>query len=226
MPQTTEDADSADQRALVLAGVQAAGPPARGNITEWRTHVNDMIRDVGAMLAPRSREMVTAARMLTASFFVAEIVDVRIEESSTRGVVTLKSDSGDNDTEELRTDRTDTPQGRSMVKLCTELKGCRCAVWKAFEPTGNKAKPNVRVLAHVSALGGPKPPGASDTRPAQEADIDVSALSEYASLFARLTGAGKVEAARKAATVGIPNLRNPVGRLAEATAIISDYLTN
>jgi hypothetical protein len=87
--------------------------------------------------------------------FTATIVGGKIEASSTRVVVKLKtrpSERKPDGIEEAHTERTDTPAGRAMSQRLQALKGHRVAIWVEVEQIPGSHR-KVRVVGHAEDLG-------------------------------------------------------------------------
>lgn len=90
--------------------------------------------------------------------FSGTIVDIKKEQSSTRGLITINTGTDREKEgvpagcEQIRTERTDNPEGKAMAKKVQGLKGNRVLVWVEVEEIkGGQSK--VRVLRHVQDLG-------------------------------------------------------------------------
>jgi hypothetical protein len=160
---------------IVLAAVGAAGPIGEG----WSDRVFDMTVRIAAMTGEHSPYTQAARRVMDSAMFVAEYRGFEIEKSSTRAKVTLYSPRGQKDDglEQIRTDRTDSPQGARMVAALADIEpGTRLAVWKFNEPiAGSKMGETVRILTHFEVLGGaggvaPPPPSRGAPPPATADD--------------------------------------------------------
>lgn len=138
--------------AIVLAAVQSAGP-VDGDQAAWDARVRAQALTITEMLSPSS----TVARALDGFHragkpFLVTVVGGRIEPSSTRLVVRFRNRDGE--TEEIRTDRTDTPEGRAMADVVRALKGHRALIWKELESNGDGVNAKrFRVLRHIKGLG-------------------------------------------------------------------------
>src|SRR5207253_1489873 len=150
---------------LVTPAASLAGPAASVESITARAV------DLALLAAPDSPVMATVDRVLAASRFVAVIRGVAVEDSSTRGLVKLETRKGDEvDTETIRTERTDGPEGRAMVDRLRPLIGHRVLVFKEVEDGGRDRK--YRLLVHVVDLGheagtpAPAPAPPSGPRPA------------------------------------------------------------
>jgi len=104
------------------------------------------------MLMPNSRvsKQVTNLRACDKPF-PATVLGGKIEESSTRCLVRILAvKSKDGQPEEIRTDRTDSADGKAMLERVKALKGHKVLVFKQME-TNNGT--DYRVLRHIVDLG-------------------------------------------------------------------------
>ena len=141
---------------LLALTAQAAGDPAG----------LDRLPDLDALIAQSAAEITAAvdprsglSRLIDAvhgsKVFTAVITDVVREQSSTRGLVTLRarpSQFHPDGIEQARTERTDGPEGLLMARTLRALTGHRVALWIEEQTTGNGAR-KVRVIQHVKDLG-------------------------------------------------------------------------
>lgn len=90
--------------------------------------------------------------------FTGIVRDVKKEQSSTRGLITLYTgtdrakDGVPEGCETLRTERTDNPEGLAMAKKVKGLIDHKVTVWVEVEEYGNGSG-KVRVLRHVESRG-------------------------------------------------------------------------
>lgn len=147
-----EDSDdgamSATPLDLVIAAAKASGdcpddPAAR---EAWLGKVRTLSNDFYLL-----SEQVKAdtERIRAAKTFVAKLVDVTVEESSTRGVLHLRTISGDPELP-IRTDRGDTPEGKHMIDKAQQLVGHKVVIYKELE-SGNSRRH--RTLVNLVDLG-------------------------------------------------------------------------
>lgn len=132
---------------LLAAAVMAAGPGATdGDIIALVIRM----RLMAELNSPAFKQV---ERVMTAQRFTADLVAVDIEESSTRAILTLRSDSADAEDglEQIRSDRTDHPDGARMADQARTMIGRRVLVFKAMEDAGPQKK--VRVCVHLIDLG-------------------------------------------------------------------------
>jgi len=148
------DLDTRNQ--IILAAVAATGPDVANDNSglSWTQRVAETASRVTAMLGEQSEVSRAIAQVEAAKTFPATVVSIRKENSSTRGVVTLRtrpSDRHPDGCEEARTERTDQPLGRAMAKRLTALRGHRVMVWIEVEQINGDRK--VRVVRWVEDLG-------------------------------------------------------------------------
>lgn len=142
----------------ILAAAVAAAGPMGSNVGAWKGKVNAAIPAVAAMMHETTRQWKIAEEVLGASVFHATYVSHKLEESSTRVVVTIDTGKPTKNypdgLEPIRTHRTDNAQGRSMAARLDQLAaGDEIMVWKALEAMGDGADANkVRVLVHFDTL--------------------------------------------------------------------------
>jgi hypothetical protein len=144
--------DAASRVALVAGAATVAGPGASPSVIEAT------VVDLALMADPDSLIMKRLVRIQGAQRFVAELVDVTIEQSSTRALLKLKTDDvtdkKPDGIESMRTERTDQPDGMSMYRRALGLKDHRVLVFKEVQPTADPNK-KVRICLHLIDLGMP-----------------------------------------------------------------------
>jgi hypothetical protein len=142
----------------VVAGYAYAGQVGGAGEGRWRSRFQEgMIRAAAAMNGFPAQE---AQAVIDAQVFAGEYGGYDLEESSTRLLVKVKSDTGrdkgkDADGfERIRTDRTDGAFGRSMKERLDNIPvGSRIVVWKVLERMKNSEDDaKVRVLKHFEVL--------------------------------------------------------------------------
>lgn len=145
-----------DQRLqIITAAVAAVGGAAGNDQAAWQARVDEMIARLTAMCAENSPAARLIEQVERSKTFTATIVGGKIETSSTRVVVKLKtrpSERNPEGVEEARTERTDTPAGREMSQRLRALKGHRVAIWVEIEQIPGSDR-RVRVVRHVEDLG-------------------------------------------------------------------------
>ncbi|MEU2718425.1 hypothetical protein [Streptomyces sp. NPDC007205] len=77
---------------LVIAAAQAAGPCSHGEELAWGRRVHALTVDLHLIAQQAAQDI---ARLENASRFVAFLENVEIEESSRRGLLTLRNPAGD-----------------------------------------------------------------------------------------------------------------------------------
>jgi hypothetical protein len=135
---------------IILAAVGSAGP-----VGEDKAHWNSLVRDQAVTIAVMLGENSSVSQALEKfgnadKPFPATILGGKKETSSTRVVVNFSNKDGE--TESIRTDRTDSPEGLAMANLVKGLVGHKVMIWKEIE-TYNNGQGKVRVLRHIEDLG-------------------------------------------------------------------------
>ncbi|HEY9245014.1 MAG TPA: hypothetical protein VIP48_23695 [Streptosporangiaceae bacterium] len=141
-------ADSSHYR-LVAAAAQAAGPCPAGEEAAWGRRVHGLTVDL-YLIAQQARQDIE--RLESARTFVAFLEQVEIEESSRRGLVTLRLPSGES--EPIRTEQADTDRGRALIERARSLQGRWVLVYRYNERKSGQRNQSVRMLAHLMDLGG------------------------------------------------------------------------
>lgn len=141
-------ADSSHYR-LVAAAAQAAGPCPAGEEAAWGRRVHGLTVDL-YLIAQQARQDIE--RLESARTFVAFLERVEIEESSRRGLVTLRLPSGES--EPIRTEQADTDRGRALIERARSLQGRWVLVYRYNERKSGQRNQSVRMLAHLVDLGG------------------------------------------------------------------------
>lgn len=142
------DVDSSHY-SLVIAAAQAAGPCPPGEEADWGRRVHGLTVDL-YLIAQQARQDIE--RLESARTFVAFLEQVEIEESSRRGLVTLRLPSGE--TEPIRTEQVDTDRGRALIERARSLQGRWVLVYRYNERKTGQRNQSVRMLAHLMDLGG------------------------------------------------------------------------
>lgn len=141
-------ADSSHYR-LVAAAAQAAGPCPAGEEAAWGRRVHGLTVDL-YLIAQQARQDIE--RLESARTFVAFLEQVEIEESSRRGLVTLRLPSGES--EPIRTEQADTDRGRALIERARSLQGRWVLVYRYNERKSGQRNQSVRMLSHLMDLGG------------------------------------------------------------------------
>jgi hypothetical protein len=102
------------------------------------------------LIAQQARQDIE--RLESARTFVAFLEQVEIEESSRRGLVTLRLPTGDS--EPIRTEQADTDRGRALIERARSLQGRWVLVYRYNERKAGQRNQSVRMLAHLVDLGG------------------------------------------------------------------------
>ena len=134
---------------LVAAAAQAAGPCPPGEEAAWGRRVHGLTVDLH-LIAQQAKQDIE--RLESARTFVAFLEQVEIEESSRRGLVTLRLPTGDS--EPIRTEQADTDRGRALIERARSLQGRWVLVYRYNERKAGQRNQSVRMLAHLVDLGG------------------------------------------------------------------------
>ena len=134
---------------LVIAAAQAAGPCPAGEEAAWGRRVHGLAVDLYLIAQQASQDI---ERLESARTFVAFLEQVEIEESSRRGLVTLRLPSGES--EPIRTEHADTDRGRALIERARSLQGRWVLVYRYNERKTGQRNQSVRMLAHLMDLGG------------------------------------------------------------------------
>src|SRR6202042_490314 len=113
---------------LVIAAAHAAGPCPAGDEAAWGRRVHGLTVDL-YLVAQQARQDIE--RLESARTFVAFLEQVEIEESSRRGLATLRLPAGDS--EPIRTEQADTDRGRALIERARSLQGRWVLVYRYNE---------------------------------------------------------------------------------------------
>ncbi len=173
---------------LVIAAAQAAGPCPAGEETAWGRRVHGLTVDLH-LIAQQARQDIE--RLESARTFVAFLEKVEIEESSRRGLLTLRVPPGES--ELIRTEQKDTDRGRALIERARSLEGRWVLVYRYNERKSGQRNQSVRMLAHLMDLGvdGVVPNATAKKMVLQEAGGDVT-RAQQAWAAASLPGSGPV----------------------------------
>lgn len=149
---------------IILASVNAVNAESKtDDNVPFEAKVAMKASTITAMVDPRSNISKVVQGVAKAKAFTGIVLGIRKEQSSTRGIVTLKTGTTaehkgcDPGTEEARTDRTDNPVGKAMANHIRTLVGHRIAIRIEVEeydaPNVSGGKGKVRVIRHVEDLG-------------------------------------------------------------------------
>lgn len=133
---------------LVVAAAQAAGPCPEGEEAAWGRRVHGLTVDLH-LIAQQARQDID--RLESARTFIAFLEKVEIEESSRRGLLTLRLPSGDS--EPIRTEHADTDRGRALIDRARSLEGRWVLIYRYNERKTGQRNQSVRMLAHLMDLG-------------------------------------------------------------------------
>jgi hypothetical protein len=133
---------------LVIAAAQAAGPCPPGEEAAWGRRVQTLTVDLH-MIAKQAAQDVD--RLESARTFVAFLEKVEVEETSRRGLLTLRPPSGD--AESIRTEQEETDRGRQLIERARSLVGRWVLVYRYNEEKSGNRQHNVRMLAHLVDVG-------------------------------------------------------------------------
>ncbi len=166
--------DSSHYR-LVIAAAQAAGPCPPGGEAAWGRRVHGLTVDLH-LIAQQARQDIE--RLESARTFVAFLEKVEIEESSRRGLITLRLPSGES--EPIRTEQADTDRGAALIERARSLAGRWVLVYRYNERKAGQRNQSVRMLAHLMDLGGDGavPSATAKKMVLQEAGGDVARAQE------------------------------------------------
>jgi hypothetical protein len=149
-----------DRDAMVLAAIGMTGPldPKGSAYPEWNARLRQNFIRVRMLMEDDSELVDDLETLDRCRTFEAVVVKVEREESTTRGLVTLKSAPSKfhkDGLETVRTDRTDNPSGKRMAYEMFNLIDHRVRVWVetvSYE-TKQGEKRETRVLKFFKDLG-------------------------------------------------------------------------
>jgi hypothetical protein len=133
---------------LVIAAAQAAGPCPPGEEAAWGRRVHGLTVDLH-LIAQQARQDIE--RLESARTFIAFLEKVEVEESSRRGLLTLRLPSGES--EPIRTEQKDTDRGQALIERARSLEGRWVLVYRYNERKTGHWNQSVRMLAHLMDLG-------------------------------------------------------------------------
>ena len=141
---------------LLALTAQAAGDTAElTRLPDLEALIAQSAAEITAAVDPKSALSRLIDAVHGSKVFTAVVTEVVREQSSTRGLVTLRarpSQFHPDGIEQARTERTDSPDGLLMARTLRGLTGHRVALWIEEQTTGNGAR-KVRVIQHVKDLG-------------------------------------------------------------------------
>lgn len=139
---------------IVATAAQLAGPPDQPG---WADRVSQNAVSIMTMADPASSVSKRMEAVLGATKFVATLMAVEVEGTSTRGVLTLKSkptEFNPDGIEHIRTERTDQPDGASIVERAKNAIGHRILVYMDYEVFGQGAEARkMRKMIHFEDFG-------------------------------------------------------------------------
>jgi len=139
---------------IVLAAVSATGPMGNDQ-NDWMVSIQDMAARITAMCTPNSSVAKVIQGVANSKVFTGVVLGIVKEDSSTRGVVTIRgrpSKFHEDGIETARTERTDSPVGLAMAKRIRRLVGHRIVLWVEVEQIRDGSS-KTRVIRHVEDLG-------------------------------------------------------------------------
>lgn len=101
-------------------------------------------------LTTLTREGSLPMQLLSAEPFVARVVGVELEETSTRYIVKLANKNGEEET--IRTMRTDNELCEKIANMLNSAVGKRCVIYKVYEEMKGAAGKKARVALYVDPL--------------------------------------------------------------------------
>lgn len=138
---------------IIIAAVTAVGPVE--DKSSWQDQVIEKAAEITALTNEKSMVSKTIESVAVSKVFPATVTDVTYEKSSTRGIVSLKTQPSKfhpDGIEQARTERTDNPMGVAMGKRLKDLIGHRVMIWVEVEEISGGAG-KVRIVRHVQDLG-------------------------------------------------------------------------
>lgn len=102
-------------------------------------------------LSNLTRDVSLPMQLLSAEPFVARVVSVVLEESSTRYVIKMANKDGEE--EMIRTMRTDNELGEKIADMLNKAVGKRCVIYKVYDEMKGTNGKKVRVALYVEPLG-------------------------------------------------------------------------
>ncbi|MGW8777578.1 hypothetical protein ACWGNM_05845 [Streptomyces sp. NPDC055796] len=136
-------------RDLVIAAVHGVGPCPPGEEADRTDRVRERAVSLYVLGDTVGQDI---ARLDAAKQFTATLLDVRVEASSTRGVLVLRNTSGELE-QPIRTDRGDSEAGRAMIERARALIGHRVRVYRLNERMASNPKLEVRIVVHLADFG-------------------------------------------------------------------------
>ena len=142
-----------ENKDIILAAVAAAGVKDDG----FEGRVIENAKAFTAMMSEQSRVNKVIDSVKNAKTFTGIVESIVMEQTSKRGVLTLKTKPSEyhpDGLETVRTERSDSDDSvLPMMRRLRDLKGSRVLVWVEVQNAGTK---KVRVLQHFEAIGSPE----------------------------------------------------------------------
>lgn len=155
-----------EAKELVRLAIETTPPHA--NDWEFRVAVRGRIPTLAHMLSDGSVEAVRAQKLLESKYVTGTILSIEIEEATQRGLVTIRGREGsDNETEDFRTERQDTPWGKEQIEALRRYVGVECLFMLWLEPATSKKNKSIRQMQHFVPHG--KPTSGSASRESAQA---------------------------------------------------------
>lgn len=204
---------TSEARIAVGAAFAYAGQPG----PRWNERLAEGVLRAAAAMNGRLAQ--TAQDVLDCAVFKAEYQGYTLEQTSTRLLVVLKSettsktDAEEDGSEQIRTERTDNQMGRMMKRRLDDLPiGSMILAFKLIEHMeGRGTKDKVRVLKHFEVLSTPDSRSSAPTpsAPVNAAGADrpsapAAPPSPVLERLAGLTGKQAAEVARRSRKAGVP----------------------
>ncbi|MEU3399462.1 hypothetical protein [Streptomyces filamentosus] len=133
---------------LTLAAARAVGPCPPGEEAAWTEAVRTTAVTLYTLADTVGQDL---GRLDAAKQFTATLLGVRVEATSTRGILVVRNTSGE--LEHLRTDRGDSDAGRVMIDRARALVGHRVRVYRLNEQMAGNATRQVRTVVHLTDYG-------------------------------------------------------------------------
>lgn len=194
---------------LVIAAVHAVGPCPAGEEADWTDRVRERERAVGLYVLGDTVGQ-DIARLDAAKQFTATLLDVKVESSSTRGVLVLRNTSGELE-QPIRTDRGDCEAYRAMIERARALIGHRVRVYQLNERMASNPKLEVRIVVHLADFG-------LDTDPVHENSAKQNVLAAAEGDTALAQHAWSQACLPESGAVSVRQLTDALARLPQADA--------
>lgn len=133
---------------VTLAAARAVGACPPGEEAAWAERVRAQAVELYVLADTVGQDF---QRLDEARQFTATLLAVKVEASSTRGVLVVRNGSGE--VERLRTDRGDTDAGRAMIERARGLVAHRLRVYRLNEQMAGTPTRQVRTVVHLADRG-------------------------------------------------------------------------